>query len=77
MPRGVILSLLVVVCAACSATALTWAPQPDAPGRSDACGGVLNGTIVMAGGHADSNYTNDVWVLRHAPWSPRSYHSCV
>eukprot|EP00756_Hemistasia_phaeocysticola_P022305 Hpha_TRINITY_DN15826_c1_g2::TRINITY_DN15826_c1_g2_i1::g.190076::m.190076 len=72
------------------ATALDWKQLPDAPwsGRSDACGGVLNGTIVQAGGHANSNYTNDVWISRdageswelaveHAPWSPRSYHSCV
>lgn len=44
----------------------------------------------MAGGHADNNYTNDVWVSPDAgaswkqvlanstaPWKARSYHSCV
>ena len=52
----------------------------------------MSGTLVIAGGHAtkpgNSNYSNDVWtsddggnswqqVLEHAPWSPRSYQSCV
>merc|ERR1712070_1079433 len=52
------------------------------------CGGVMNGTIVIAGGHANSDYTNDVWrsddgghswqqVLKNASWAARSYHSCV
>jgi len=69
---------------------LDWKQLPDAPwtARSDTCGGVLNGTIVIAGGHANSDYTNDVWmskdagkswteVLSSAPWVARSYHSCV
>lgn len=72
------------------AAGLEWKQLADAPWskRSDTCGGVMNGTIVIAGGHANSQYTNDVWrsddsglswqqVLKNAPWAPRSYHSCV
>lgn len=79
-----------VLATAASATALDWKQLPDAPwgGRSDACGGVMNGTIVQAGGHANNTYYNDVWLskdagaswelaVEHAPWTARSYHSCV
>jgi len=80
-----------VLSAAVSATtALDWKQLPNAPwgARSDACGGVFNGTIVQAGGHANNTYYNDVWIskdageswemaVEHAPWTPRSYHSCV
>lgn len=55
--------------------------------RSDLCAAVLGGRIVLTGGHADSNYTSDVWtsedgetwelVLEEAPWAARSYHSCA
>lgn len=69
---------------------LEWERLPDAPwsGRSDPCGGVLGSSLVIAGGHANNSYTNDVWrsddagrswqlVLEEAPWAGRSYHSCV
>jgi len=53
--------------------------------RSDAQLALLNGSLLLLGGHADSTYLNDVWQssdagsswteLPPAPWAPRSYHT--
>lgn len=74
------------------AGALEWQQLPDAPwsARSDTCAGITKNEIVIAGGHANSAYTNDVWSSPDAGvswnqvvangtaiWSPRSYHTCV
>jgi len=53
--------------------------------RSDPQLAILNGTLLLLGGHANSDYYNDVWSSEDAgatwqqraaaPWAPRSYHT--
>lgn len=85
-------SLLAIAMLRVPATALDWkqvTANASWDARSDACTLVLGSHMVVAGGHANNDYWNDVWrssdgatwekVLANgtAPWPARSYHSCI
>jgi hypothetical protein len=79
---------MLVLCATSAAAASRWTQvlehAPWTP-RSDTQLAHLDGKLLLMGGHANNDYSNDVWASADGggtwqqqptpPWEPRSYHT--